>query len=333
MKASTTVARHRASRAFTYIACACVLAICAGQSASAAIPAGERLALMHFYEETGGPFWYDNLGWGGAPGTECEWRAVVCNDDGTHVVSLWFYRNNLSGTLSSLDGLPALQDFGVENNKLRGTIPDLSRLANLIVVNFSRNEFTGTIPALPANIFFVQIIANRLTGSIPSLSGYAALQTFWVSLNHLSGEIPSLSGLHALYSFSVDSNDLEGGIPALDGLTTLAAFDASSNHLTGPLPALVDMPNLLVFDVHGNNLTGTIPSLDDSPLLTRLNLDHNRLTGAPPPAPLPPFLGGTLCPNFLDHVESLAWDEATGVTPWYRDCVLPDAVFANGFEA
>ena len=91
MKASTTVARHRASRAFARITCACVLAICAGQSASAAIPAGERQALLDLYNQTGGPSWFDNLGWGGAPGTECEWVHVICNDEGTHVVELYLF--------------------------------------------------------------------------------------------------------------------------------------------------------------------------------------------------------------------------------------------------
>ena len=113
----------------------------------------------------------------------------------------------------------------------------------------------------------------------------------------------------------------------------LREFIAFDNRLTGRLPGLRNMTQLGVFDVHGNNLTGEIPSVLDAPSLQEFNVDHNQLTGPPPlPVPLNFHTNARLCPNALDHVESAEWDKATGVTPWYRDCVLPDAVFADGFD-
>jgi hypothetical protein len=101
--------------------------------------------------------------------------------------------------------------------------------------------------------------------------------------------------------FSVARNQLTGAIPALTGLTNLQFFAADENQLTGAIPALTGLTNLQRFLVSTNQLTGNVPSV---------------------PSPSALVAGGSsLCPNSLNHMPDAAWDAATGVTPWYTDCV------------
>ncbi len=46
--------------------------------AHAAIPQRERDALLAIFNATGGANWQSKDGWGGPPGTECNWYAVTC---------------------------------------------------------------------------------------------------------------------------------------------------------------------------------------------------------------------------------------------------------------
>jgi len=66
---------------------------------------------------------------------------------------------------------------------------------------------------------------------------------------------------------------------------------------------LQGLTNLQSFVVSGNQLTGNVPSI---------------------PSPNALVAGGSsLCPNFLTHTLDPAWDAATGVTPWYSNCIIP----------
>ena len=42
--------------------------------ADAQMPPAERDALIALYNSTDGANWWDNTGWLGAPGTECDWE-------------------------------------------------------------------------------------------------------------------------------------------------------------------------------------------------------------------------------------------------------------------
>ena len=76
----------------------------------------------------------------------------------------------------------------------------------------------------------------------------------------------------------------------------------SSNQLSGWIPALTSLTNLDTFRVDTNQLTGNVPSVPSPSALT---------AGS-----------ASLCPNFLNHTPDPAWDAATGVTPWYTECII-----------
>jgi uncharacterized delta-60 repeat protein len=66
-----------------------------------------------------------------------------------------------------------------------------------------------------------------------------------------------------------------------------------------------------------------MPSLAGLSALEQLRLQNNQFKGAMPAVPSPGALaagGSRLCPNQFTGPASSAWDAATGVVPWYRDC-------------
>jgi hypothetical protein len=121
----------------------------------------------------------------------------------------------------------------------------------------------------------------------------------------------------------LSENNLIGTLPtSLQDLTQLQYFSTYSNALGGTLPAIAGMTQLVVFLVSNNQISGAIPALDGLDSLQYFIVDGNRLTGAPP-LPVPPSLlpgSSALCPNYLEHVNSDAWDTATGLSPWYQLC-------------
>jgi hypothetical protein len=70
-------------------------------------------------------------------------------------------------------------------------------------------------------------------------------------------------------------------------------------------------------------LTGSIPALTGLTNLANFYVNDNQLTGNVPAVPSPSALvagGSSLCPNFLIHTQIVAWDIATGITPWFNSC-------------
>src|SRR5713101_2386564 len=93
-------------------------------AAHAAIPQKERDALIAVYDATGGPQWTNTDNWKGAPGTECVWYGVTCNDTQSTVVALNLGGNHLSGTVpATIADLTNLEDLELQSNDLSGSIP------------------------------------------------------------------------------------------------------------------------------------------------------------------------------------------------------------------
>lgn len=238
------------------------------------------------------------------------------------------YSNKLTGPLPALQGLDDLENFQASGNQLTGPIPPLAHLRKLEIFNVSINQLSGNIPALDdlPLLFSLGVGDNQLTGEIPPLQGSPNLDDVNFSFNLLTGPVPDLSGLENLYQASFGSNALSGPLPLLSDVPRLGILDISENALTGTIPALDALTGLYTLDLSDNQLSGAIPSLANLHTMTVLDIANNRLTG-PMPAPASPNqliqARSVLCPNFLDHSASSAWDAATGVTPWYRDCAPP----------
>lgn len=205
-----------------------LLAVAAPSTAPAAIPQTERDALLALYDSTNGDDWGNHFGWGDAPGTECSWYGITCDDAGTHVTGIDLGVNNLAGNLPSLSGLTRLESLVAVNNLLTGPIPSLAGLIHLRFVQLNFNELAGPIPPLSGlvNLQFFGVDYNQLTGPIPSLAGLASLDSFDVTSNQLSGPVPPLAGLAILSVFRIGDNQLSGNMP--DVPTPNALFDGAS---------------------------------------------------------------------------------------------------------
>lgn len=294
-----------------WLACACLMLAPAWQAAHAAIPAGERDALIALYASTNGDAWANNFNWCdgqcplngdptfNAPGTECTWAGIGCDGAGTHVVSIVLFNNNMQGPLpASLSAMTALTLIDLDNDGLLGPLPDLSALAALQILDLHQNDIDGALPPLAAltNLQTVRVFRNRLSGALPELAGLTQLATFLAYSNAFSGSLPNLAGLVALEDFDVEQNELTGTIPDLSSLASLLAFRVGHNRLSGAVPAFPE-----------NAVTGPAAS--------------------------------TLCPNPLDTTpgpNDAGWDAQTGYTPWWAAPYannLCDDIFTGVFDA
>ena len=229
-------------------------------TASAAIPDSERQALIAIYNATNGPGWTNRTGWLGAPGTECNWYGVNCSLN--NVTWLDLDNNNLVGPLppGSFEAMRNLQFIYFYGNQLTGSIPSLAGLTRLSALWMHDNQLTGAIPALAGSgqLTSVNLSSNQLSGPIPDLTGLDDLAGLLLSNNQLSGPIPSLDGLTDLVTLHLKGNQLTGTIPRVDQLYSLDDLTLSDNRLRGQIPALP--LNLRYVKVDGNRLTGTAPA-------------------------------------------------------------------------
>lgn len=150
-------------------------------NAYAAISAQERAALIAFYNSTNGDGWSENWGWKipplaedgfAMPGTENTWYGVDCYPDNITVTGLWFYGNQLTGSIPpELGNLANLEWLDLGDNKLTGSIPpELGNLVNLRWLALDDNQLTGSIPpelGNLANLEELNLSNNQLTGLVP----------------------------------------------------------------------------------------------------------------------------------------------------------------------
>jgi len=279
----------RAVRMSTLSTGAAAAILFAALSASAAIPAGERQALLDLYGSSNGSSWTDRSGWGGSPGTECSWFGVQCDSAGLHVTALELDGDNLAGTLpASIGSLSGLEYLILPNNRLEGPIPDVSALGRLRIFELYNNRLTGPVPDLAglSALESLELNSNQLTGTIPDLSDLSSLQVFDLDTNRLTGPVPDLSSMTQLTYIALDTNELSGPIPTLAALHELTDCELYDNELSGPVPSLAGLTKLGTLLLANNRLTGGIPDVTGVPLET-LDLSYNDLSGG-----VPASLGG-----------------------------------------
>ena len=169
---------------------------------------------------------------------------------------------------------------------------------------------------------------------------YLTIMAFRVPALLLAAGTPGRRSVlpHARVLLHQPSGQGRGTIPDLTGLPTLQHLDLSVNQLSGTIPPLAGLVTMFYLHLNDNELTGTVPALTTLALLRQFWIGNNRLTG---PAPNPPFPDSlipgqsNLCPNYLTPaatppaVYDLAWNEATGSTPWSTYCTAPPVTVTN----
>jgi Leucine-rich repeat (LRR) protein len=264
--------------------------------ASAAIPVSEREALIELYQTTNGPGWTEKTNWLGAPGTECTWFGVDCNEAQSNVVGLRLNTNQLSGPIpAGVAQLTNLTSLHLELNHLTGTIPpQLGTLTNLTLLALDGNALEGTIPRELGQLTNLRVLSlgqNQLQGTIPDeLRNLTKLEQFTVEGNRLTGSVPSWIGdWTQLTVFFVGTNQLSGPLPpGLETLANLNLLQLRENEFTGHLPDFARMTELRYLDAQHNHFSGVLPP--SIGLLSKLDyfvLANNDLSG-----PLPPEIGG-----------------------------------------
>jgi Leucine-rich repeat (LRR) protein len=270
------------------IACALLFAA----SVHAAVPQSQRDALIAFYQATNGQGWVGQLNWLGAPGTECTWYGVACDDAGANVTGLELPSNNLRGAFpASIAALPQLRFVNLAQNQLTGSLPaEVGQLSELQSFYASYNQLTGPIPDAIGNLKKLEYLGldnNELAGPLPSSIGsMTALLDLGITTNALTGAIPaSFGNLANLQRLALATNGLTGAIPRdLGSLHKLEILSLSGNHLSGAIPAeLGNLDSLAVLQLNYNDLTGGIPpQLGKLRKLDQLELGNNALGGTIP---------------------------------------------------
>jgi len=263
---------------------------------TAAFPQSERDALIAIYNTTGGADWVHNDNWLGAPGTECTWYGVVCDEAENHVVELRLDNypngNNLTGPFPvAVTALTELTILTFSKNNLTGPIPpEIGNLSQLEILTLSSNDMSGPLPSELGQLTQLDSLVltnNQFNGPIPTeLGNLPTLRSFRANNNDLSGPIPTqLGNIATLDLLNLGNNQLEGTIPTELGQTAIYRLYLENNHLSGPIPTeLANLAGLQYLYLSYNELTGEIPSqLGQLQDLYILALQRNQLSGAIPP--------------------------------------------------
>jgi hypothetical protein len=108
--------------------------------------ATERNALSDFYDSAGGPEWTDRTNWLDESTSYCDWKGVICDDDG-HVRQLHLHNNGLSGRLSeSIGNLAFIEVLDLSNNAIKVIPLGAAQLIILFAFVFIANSHQTSTP-------------------------------------------------------------------------------------------------------------------------------------------------------------------------------------------
>ncbi|PRP81868.1 LRR receptor-like serine/threonine-protein kinase GSO2-like [Planoprotostelium fungivorum] len=226
--------------------------------------------LKQFFNETGGPHWFNNTGWNETD--VCAFYGVQCRNGS--VSSLTLDNNNLLGEITALTRLPALTHLSLTDNVLKGSIPvRINTCTSLEVILLRNNSMSGSIPAA---------IFDRLT----------SLRHLDLSSNGFSRLPSSLFNSTSIEMLNVEQNEIDGTEIDFENMTNLREIRLSQNKYRGAIPSsLCDLPHLKVVALDGNRFSGVIPTcLFHSSTLQVFNVSNNKLHGGLPPVTAPDFI-------------------------------------------
>lgn len=250
----------------------------------------DSIALVQFYNVTGGPNWTNNTNWKSSAPISSWYGVSVL---GNRVSSINLPNNNLTGFISiAIVALNALREFDISGNSVEDNNNNLAAFLTgknqLAILNLSNNNFSGRVPLtlnrLP-NLVYLNLSNNDFSETLPSLEASNNIRAIYLSGNDFFGSIPtSYANFQSLLYLYLDSNRLSNGIQRITNSKSLQQLNLSANQFTGPIPtALGNIITLQQLWLNNNNFTGTIPSeLGSLSLLQILGLNHNQLNGTIP---------------------------------------------------
>ncbi len=176
--------------------------------------AADSLALVAFYNATGGPGWRDARNWLTGPVSTWGWVRVEVG----RVTTLQLIDQNLTGSIppeiGQLTGLTYLRIS--DNPNLTGSIPpEIGQLTELTTLEISGNpNLVGEIPSEVSRftgLTRLWLANNGLTGSVPgkAISQMGSLQYLQLDGNEFD-HMPDLPAAQ-LFDVAVDNNRLEFG--------------------------------------------------------------------------------------------------------------------------
>jgi Leucine-rich repeat (LRR) protein len=249
----------------------------------------DSLALVAFYNSTGGANWTNKTNWLSTQPIS-KWYGITIDNNRVSQISL--SSNKLSGFIPpEIGALTDLTILRLGDNQLSGTIPgEIGNLTNLVVLILDRNQLTGSIPAEIGNLtnlWHLSLGNNKLTGSIPNeIGNLKLLEGLLLYGNKLSGCIPvQICNLPVLSDLTLSANQLSGFIPPeIGNLTNLTGLNLDNNQLTGSIPQQIgNLTNLTCLHLSNNQLTGSIPpEIGNLIGLRDIDLRNNNLSGSIP---------------------------------------------------
>jgi len=200
----------------------------------------DSLALVDFYNATGGPNWTDKGNW--LTGPVSTWANVTVANG--RVTKLTVYLNNMSGTIpASIGQLTELVEFRIQGDETNRVWVDIH----------------GSIPAELWNctkIEILQIKFTNITGNIPAgIEKMTALKEINFQATYLGCEIPAeIFNLPNLIKVYLHEGNFIGKVPAsVVNATKLQRLYLQKNKLEAGLP-YVELPaaNKAKVDLTGN---------------------------------------------------------------------------------
>lgn len=232
-------------------------------SANSQVIESDSLALVAFYNATGGPDWTDNANWL-SDSPVGEWYGVDVENQ--RVIQLVFYNNNMTGSIPTVIGdLTGLQGLYLASTLFSGEIPaEIGQCTALTTIDFSYNELTGSIPQELMNcqdLENIVIYNNQLSGPFPNvLLSLPELNRLDLGSNNFSGELPAaLNNSLNLRYLGLDRNEFSGQMVSLKGLASMVELHLDQNDLHGDIADIFKYsPNMYYLSLGDNHFTGCV---------------------------------------------------------------------------
>lgn len=219
----------------------------------------DSLALVEFYDSTGGANWTNQTNWKTGNPLDTWYGLTLSND---RVTAIELVDNGLTGSIpSGIGALNMLWSINVGDNQISGPIP---------------NSMYGL-----TNLEFLLLWKNILSGFLsPSIGNMAALRQISLENNQLSGSLPSeLGDLTEVSYMNLSDNNFSGNIPSnIGNMSSLEQAYLFGNALTGEVPSqIVNASKLEIFKIGDNAITG-LPGFSPLDSLKELFVEFNKLT-------------------------------------------------------